>query len=284
MTDALQLTRALGGIWSGGSGSAPCPVCQPERRRDQSALALRNEDGRLLVFCHKTGCSFRDIVLALGLEAKTPDPAAARAADAKRAEYERCQLDKARALWSRAKPISGTGGEVYLRRRGITCALPDSLRWAPDAFHGPSGRWLSAMVGEVSTGAVHRTFFEKSGERLSQNAKLMQGPCSGGAVRLSGSRGPLVVCEGIETGLSLLSGLVPEPAQVWAALSSSGMRALRLPEVPGALIVATDGDDAGTKAGDALANDAYRLGWDVSLLPAPSGTDWNDILQGEAAA
>lgn len=107
----------------------------------------------------------------------------------------------------------------------------------------------------------------------------MMGPCGGGAVRLSGSDGPLVVCEGIETGLSLLSGLLSGPATVWATLSTSGMRALKLPSETGELIIATDGDSPGREAGEKLASRASALGWNVSLMPAPDGQDWNDVLR-----
>jgi hypothetical protein len=222
MSDAQNLTLALGGEWRGQSGLAPCPVCQIERRLDQRGLSIRAEGEMLLAFCHKSGCDFRDIVEAAGLprDALRFDPVAAREADAKREAYAAGQLAKARRLWTLCKPLQGTKGEAYLRGRGITCPLPSSLGWAADAFHGPSARWLSAMVGDVSTGGVHRTYFEKSGTRIGGNAKMMQGPCAGGAVALSEAQGPLVVCEGIETGLSLLSGLLSAPAAVWAALST----------------------------------------------------------------
>lgn len=279
--NAREITLSFHGDWHGGQGNAPCPVCQPERRSDQRALSLRDDGGRLLAYCHKGGCDFRDIVKASGLNAGqlAPDPAAQRQAEMKRGEYERAKLDKARALWRRSHEIIGTKAEAYLRGRGITCYLPRSLRWAPDIYHGPSGRWLSAMVAEVSTGAVHRTYFEKSGERISGTAKMMLGPCAGGAVALSEGAGPLVVCEGIETGLSLLSGLFDGPAKVWASLSTSGMKSLQLPEDPSELILATDGDEAGADAGRVLAEIAHARGWKVSLLPAPQGQDWNDVLR-----
>lgn len=194
MTDARTITLALDGDWRGHHGNAPCPVCQPERRRDQRALSLSGANGKLLMHCHKSGCGFHDILRAAGLppEHLAPDTTARREAETKLAEYERAKLDKARAIWCRSSPISGTPGEAYLRGRGITCNLPPSLRWASDLHHGPSGRWLSAMVAEVSTGAVHRTFFENGGQRISGCAKMMLGPCSGGAVRLSeGKRGRL---------------------------------------------------------------------------------------------
>ena len=41
--------------------------------------------------------------------------------------------------------------------------------------------------------------------------------------------GPLVVAEGIETGLSLADALESHWPRVWAALSASGLAGLRLP-------------------------------------------------------
>lgn len=286
MSDARDLTNALSGSWRGNHGSASCPVCQPERRRDQRALSVREEGGRLLTFCHKSGCDFRAVTEAAGLpvSAGAIDLQAAREADTRRAAYEAEQRAKARNLWQAGRPITGTKGEAYLRGRGITCPLPPSLRWVADAYHGPSARWQSAMVADVSTGGVHRTFFEKSGSRLERNAKMMQGPCSGGGVALSEAQGPLVVCEGIETGLSLLSGLLGEPSEVWAALSTSGIRALVLPPIPRRLILAADGDTPGIEAAKALGDRAYCLGWDVFLWPAQDGQDWNDALQAKGAA
>lgn len=283
MTPAEAITRNLGGTWRGDRGAAPCPICQTERRFDQRALSLRDDGGQLLVYCHKTGCEFRAILKALGLPPSVAgtDNREAKETGVRRQAYDAEQLAKARRLWDSGKPIGGTKAETYLRSRGITSELPPSLRWVSDIYHAPSTRWLSAMVADVTTGGVHRTFFEKGGARLSRNAKLMLGPCAGGAVTLAAQQGPLVACEGIETGLSLLSGLLAGPASVWAALSTSGMRALRLPAIAGELIIAADSDDdgAGHGAAEALAMRAHRLGWHVTLLPAPAGMDWNDALQ-----
>lgn len=286
--DPRQLTQDLGGKWAQSYGTAPCPICQ-DRRKDQNALTIRTEGDRLLLHCKKSNCSFTDLLKAAGIAPGTfeVDPAAQREADQARAEFEAHQLNKARNAWAYGKPIIGTKGEAYLRARGITCDLPDTLRWVSDCYHGPSGRFVSAMVGNVQpTGGVHRTFFEKSGERIAKNAKMMLGPCAGGAVRLSEAVGPLVVCEGIETGLSLMSGLLDGPASVWAALSTSGIRALNLPPRPpsGSLVIATDGDTPGREAGAVLADRANALGWPVSIMTAPEGQDFNDVLQqgGEA--
>ena len=67
MTDAWPLTLALGGKWYGAYGTAPCPVCQIERRPDQTALTLTDGVTALLAHCKRLNCNFRDIAAAAGL-------------------------------------------------------------------------------------------------------------------------------------------------------------------------------------------------------------------------
>jgi hypothetical protein len=283
--NAETLTRDLGGLWRNGRGQAPCPVCQPERRRDQNALSITTGSGKLLLHCFKTRCSFTAIAEAAGapLAEVQIDPAAQREHERKQAEYQAAKLAKARSLWERARPIEGTKAAAYLRGRGITIPLPGTLRFVPDLHHSPTTSWGCAMVADVQpTGGVHRTFFTKQGQRVSKSPKLMLGPCNGGAVRLSAGAGPLYVTEGIETGLSVLQLVADRSPSVWAALSSSGIKGLRLPDRPGELVIASDGDDAGSEAAQVLAQRAATLGWDVGLMPAPTGKDWNDVLRGNA--
>ena len=145
---------------------------------------------------------------------------------------------------------------------------------------------MVALV-EGSTGfAVHRTYLlpDGSGKALVEPAKAMLGSVTGGAVRLSEAHGPLVVAEGIETALSFASGLIEGPVTAWAALSTSGIRGLKLPTTQGRITVAPDGDAAGHAAATALAERAHALGWSVSLLSAPEGYDWNDVLTGKGGA
>jgi len=290
--NARDLTEALGGKWHGRYGISPCPCCQPERRRDQAALSIGDGDGgRLLLRCHKAGCSFADILAAAGIgrgEYRPPDPAEmARRAAERQAEADK-RARQARAVWDSAQPIAGTVAETYLRGRGITCTLPPSLRFAPDCWHA-SARRFPALVAMVEGGegfAVHRTYLrpDGAGKAPVDPPKAMLGAVAGGAVRLTTGPGRLVVAEGIETALSLACGLLTGPATVWAALSTSGMTGLRLPDIPGRLTVAPDGDKAGCGAALALADRAARDGWAVSILTPPPGGDFNDILRGEVTA
>ena len=290
MMDARTLTETLGGRWHLRYGVAACPICQPEARKDQDALTLSDGRNGLLAHCKKGGCDFRDILAAAGIAPgsyQRPDPAIIAQREAEhRAEAEK-RARQAHDLWRDAQPITGTAAETYLRGRAITCPLPASLRFHPGAWHGATARCYPALVAlvEGSDGfAVHRTYLRADGlgKAAVEPEKAMLGATAGGAVRLTDGLGLLVVAEGIETALSLACGLLREPATIWAALSTSGIRALRLPDKPGRLTIARDGDDAGKAAAITLAERAVALGWQVSLLPAPDGRDWNDILTGKA--
>jgi hypothetical protein len=266
-------------------------MCQPEGHRHQNALTLADgRDGRLLLNCKKSACDFIDLLAAAGIQAgdyRPPDPAIT--AQREREEWAQAKKRSRRAArcWTEARPIERTIAERYLRGRGITCAMPDTLRFHPDCWHGPTAKRLPALVALVQGcdgTAIHRTFLRPDGTGkagLDGGDKLMLGCTRGGAVRLTDGPGALVVAEGIETALSLASGLLSRPAKIWAALSTSGLRGLRLPASPGRLTVATDGDAAGADAGCDLAERAHRFGWQVSMLPAPRGRDWNDILVGK---
>lgn len=286
MTDAHSLTLALGGKWYSRYGSAPCPVCQPERHKSQNALTLKDGRERLLLHCKKSGCDFREILNAAGVG--PGDYTAPSAAElAQREAEERAEAEKkarqALACWDEAQPIHGTVAETYLRGRGITCALPHSLRFHPDCWH-PSAKRLPAMVARVEGAelpAVHRTYLrpDGSGKADIDPAKAMLGRTRGGAVRLTGGTGPLVVAEGVETALSLACGLLEAHGPIWAALSTSGLAGLTLPRSAGDLVIASDGDDAGREAAQELAFRASGLGWTVKMAGAPEGRDWNDILR-----
>jgi hypothetical protein len=292
MDDARTITLNLGGHWHGRYGTAPCPICQPERRAGQDALSLADKpDGGLLLHCKKGGCDFRDLLAAAGVRSGSytpPSPAIIAKREAERRAEAVKRADRGRRVWRDALPIGGTVAEAYLRSRCITCSLPSALRFHPEAWH-PTGKRLPAMVALVEGGqgfAVHRTYLcaDGGGKADVEPAKAMLGAVAGGAVRLTEAVGPLVVAEGIETALSLASGLLRHPATVWAALSTSGLRGLHLPAVPHRLTIATDGDEPGRAAGHDLATRAKALGWRVSLLPAPDGRDWNDILTMKGAA
>lgn len=292
MTDAQHIVLALKGRWFGRYGLCLCPAHANTRT---PALSLSSgRDGRLLAHCH-AGCDFAAVLDALrGLrlvegQGQYNPPSAADLARLRAAEDEQAAKKETRAwnIWRDTLPIGGSIAEIYLRGRAITCPLPDTLRFHPDCWH-PTGQRAPAMLALIEGAtrlAVHRTYLrdDGSGKAALDPPRAMLGSCAGGAVRLTQGDGKLVVAEGLETALSLASGLLRAPATIWAALSTSGMKGLRLPDKPGALMVAGDGDAAGRVAADALATRADAAGWKVSLLPAPDGRDWNDVLTGKPA-
>ncbi|WP_375679354.1 MULTISPECIES: toprim domain-containing protein [unclassified Bartonella] len=286
--NAQDITRALRGVWHGRYGTARCPAHDDRL----PSLSIKNgHDGRLLLYCY-AGCSFREIIQALiriGLLSKqaffdkaydhTLSFSKQFCADFKGAKQK---AEKAKVIWQQSQPIKNTLAETYLRMRGITCDLPADLRFYDKCLH-PSGVTLPALVALVKGAgsfAIHRTFLQNNGCKTDQSpTKAMLGSVTGGAVHLSqGNPKHLVICEGIETGLALLSGLLTEPVNLWASLSTHGMRHVNLPKTKARLTIAMDGDEAGRKAGLTLAARAYRQGFEVFIMQAPYGLDFNDVL------
>jgi hypothetical protein len=289
MSDARTVTLARKGRWMGAYGVARCPAHED---RNPSLSLADGHDGRLLVYCH-AGCDFLAIMDALRAQGLVTDRGARPlSANAHRElvkrheESNRRRAIRAKWAWDESSPIHDTLAEAYLRGRGITCPLPPTLRHHPNCLH-PTGRRLPAMVAHVEgveDFAIHRTYLraDGSGKASVEPPKAMLGKVAGGAVRVAvapvDATTPLVVAEGIETALSLASGLIAEPATIWAALSAPGMARPRLPREPGSLLIASDGDTAGREAADALTRRARNEGWSVRLMPAPDRSDWNDVL------
>jgi len=189
-------------------------------------------------------------------------------------------MQSAVAVWH----ASGQGRllDSYLKSRGLTDPAPVSIRFHPGLKHPTGGLW-PCMVALVTRGpdakpiGIHRTFLMRdgSGKAPIEPAKMMLGVCRGGAVRLGRPNNVLVVGEGIETCLAAqqASG---KPA--WAALSTSGLRALDLPKDIRNVIVLADGDDAGEVAARDCARRWKREGRHVRIARPPAGMDFNDLL------
>lgn len=292
MTDARTLTHALRGRWYGRYGLAFCPAHGNTRTPALSLADGRN--GSLLAKCF-TGCSFLEIVEALrGLgivdagRMAEPDPAElARRREADREQGMRRQR-QAVQVWTEAKPITGTVAETYLRNRAITGPLPDCLRFHPECWHGPTARRYPALVASVKRRGelqgVQRIYLDGTGSKAAIDpVKLSLGQCAGGSVRLLDGAGALVVCEGIETGLSLLDGLHGRCGAVWACLGTKGLEAVELPFGLTKLVIGRDGDAPGIEAANALAARAISEGVETRIMAPPDGLDWNDVARGVAA-
>ena len=210
-----------------------------------------------------------------------PVPPASSRSDA----YDR--TDAARNLWNRCGPIDGTHAEAYLRARAIhRCRFP-ALRFHPSLPYRPdAGGWrrLPALVAAVTGDngeleGVHRTWLDPkrpAKARVSRPRKAL-GHVHGLAVRFGepGAASTLLVGEGIETVLSLVSALPDTVAA--AALSAGSLGAFAPPHRVSRLIIACDRGEHGEFAARRLQLRCTGLGIATAVL-MPAGNDFNDDL------
>ena len=193
----------------------------------------------------------------------------------------------ARRVWKRTKPLQGTIAETYLRhvrRVGHVAGAP-SLRFSAALSHPQApGRYpcLVAGVQDVHGGflGVQRIYLDREGAPRKADVEPVRaslGSLAGGAVRLAEPEHgrPLLVGEGIESTAAamLLFGL---PG--WAALGTSGLRAIELPEHVIDVVIAADRDAGGLRAAAALARRLEAEGRNVEIRRPHKG-DFNDVLR-----
>jgi putative DNA primase/helicase len=288
MPSAEIIAKALGGKRAGTSWIAHCPAHED---RAPSLSITAADDGKVLVCCH-AHCEQVQVISALrarGLwDTASTDRATALGggnrwlADAERSRAERTEA--ALAIWNNASPAPGTPVQDYLGERRLHLPIPPSLRFHPGLKHPSGGRW-PAMVALVTRGddgmpvAIHRTFLARgSADKAPVTpAKMMLGPCSGGAVRLGSSGGRSLVGEGIETCLAAMQA---SGYPAWAALSTSGLRSLDLPVGMNDIVILADGDDAGEAAARDCAVRWKGQGRRARIARPPWGCDFNDLLLG----
>jgi len=196
--------------------------------------------------------------------------------------------EAARRLWSMTRPLAGTIGAAYLRRRDLK-ALDgiSSLRFHPTCWYrpdddGPTETWpaLIAAVTDLDgtlTG-VHRTWLAPDGRGKApvDVPRRALGDLLGHAVRFGVASDVLAAGEGIETVLSLrqvLPGL-----SLAACLSSAHLAAMTFPPLLRRLYVVRDDDPAGDHALNALEERTQAAGLELIAL-SPRLADFNDDLR-----
>ena len=236
------------------------------------------------------------------------EPAPDRDPGAPDAPYD--ATEAARRLWRRCLAIDGSHAERYLRARGLLQCRFAALRFHPELRYreGSSVRRFPALVAavtgdapgsgacppgsEAGTGScdpgsgpggailgVQRTWLDprspaKAGVAAPRKAL---GRIHGLAVRFGAPSdfAPLVVGEGIETVLSLVTA-VPE-IRAAAALSAGSLGAFAPPPGLARLVIARDNDEDGALAAERLARRCARLGIAATVI-VPVGNDFNDDL------
>ncbi len=290
------------GRFEGRRYRAPCPL---HGTKDQNLSVWADEDGNACFKCWSHGCGTRDIVAALGAVPVTA-AAPAPAARPKRRD-ETAIIEYASSIWRWSKepgativhdylfgrgwtgempaPLCGGADPVELARAGIGLGIPASIRFHPRLCHR-TGVHSPAMVAAIEDrdgrfGGVHRTYLKPDGTDKAEVEpnKMALGRLRGCAVHLTAGAPELVLCEGIETGLSILqaAGL-----HVWVALGTSNLGQVELPGFVREVIVAADHDDAGLKAARAAADSYESRGYQVRIVsPAEGGADFNNLVEVE---
>ena len=293
--NAREVVAALKGRWCHGYGMAKCPV---HADHTPSLKIIGAEDGVVIVHCF-AGCDWRDVKEALRRDGLLPSRTAgahqpehalnaeARARrETERQAEKRRRTEAARKIWRDAVPIDGTLGEVYLRSRGITVPIPPSIRYASNLRHRSTGMVLPALIAGIQgpdgrVVGVLRTFLRIDGRAKAPftNARLMLGQAAGGAVRLAPAGPTLALAEGLETALSVMQATV---IPTWAALSTSGVRAVVLPPRVREVILCPDGDEPGEAAAQEAARRFVQQGRKARIAHPPEARNFNDLI-GDAA-
>jgi DNA primase len=193
--------------------------------------------------------------------------------------------DEAASIWQAAEEPEGSVAHAYLRMRGITIALPSSLRSAclPLGRRPP----MPALVAAVSTLAgqvcgIQRTFLSDDPlgkARLpGDKVKFSLGRVLGGAIRLGHAARSLIVTEGLEDGLTLLQQL---GRPVWVSAGAGMLPGMQLPDIVEAVVIGADNDEAGTNAAQKAAEAFHASGRRVRIMRPTTGyKDFNAELTG----
>ena len=195
------------------------------------------------------------------------------------------RIARARRLWAACRPLAGTHAERYLHERAIARSRFAALRFHPRLnYRDEAGfRRFPALVAAVTepggyvTG-VHRTWLDPHRPAKAPIAAVRKtlGRTYGLAVRLGRPAGALLVGEGLETVLSVLTA-VPGLAGA-AALAAGSLGAFSPPPGTARLLIARDGDAEGEAAAERLATRCAEAGIEATVL-VPDGGDFNDDLR-----
>lgn len=185
-------------------------------------------------------------------------------------------------IWYEALPLGGTIAEQYLRKRRIT--LPFSketkgatLRYHSALYHNETKQLhpalIAAMYSDNKLVAVHRHYLDKDGNKLNvKQNKMSLGNVRGCAIKLGAQplTSKLVICEGLESGLSLLQDLQMPELTVWCTISAHNIPNLKLPskEQVTEIQIRPDIEPSGTGLKSAYAARAkwVELGYNVKVV------------------
>ncbi len=244
-----------------------------------------------------------------------------RAEETRKACEEQQKIDDenfrkyAMKIFFQAKPeIKGTPAELYFKARGIDFNVlkkqPHAIRFAEKCYFERNKKtgqiiYMPTVVTAIYNSknefvGVHRTFLEQVNGVWKRKTKKVLGSFAGGAIRLWRGKTnlpinklntaenlddideTLIICEGIEDGLSIAMAC-PE-YRIWTSISVSNMQNIEIPKSINQVIIAgdVDGDQAiATKQVNTAADAFLRAGKIVKIARPQNAHDFNDELTGK---
>ena len=267
-----RIFSQLQGVRKTGSGwIARCPVHDD---RHPSLSVRVGAKGNVIFHCF-AGCSWEEIRSALGLSISSVRPVSFD-----RSFHPPQTHEAAIRIWKETVDSTGSPVEYYLKNRGLSIPLPTDLRFHPRLRH-PSGSFWAALVAAVRDArgnflGIHRIFLTFEGTKAPVDpVKMSLGPIKTGSVWLGKVRDEVILCEGIETGLSVFQA-TGKP--VWSCLSTSGLKTVLLPESISTVWIAADGDPPGEKAARECARRFAGKVKKIRIARPPEGQDFNDLI------
>lgn len=273
-----------------GMVDTPCPECGPGRtapaNRTRKVLRIwRQEPGFASYKCARCGLSgwVREC------HTLSPNRFPERVAEVEPSrspidhseDHARQQRAKAQAMWGGRLLAPSSPVEIYLRDvRGYSGPIPATIGYLPAAKpeHYPAMISAFGFCDEQEPGAlkvaadvvrgVHLTLLKPGGISKADihPNKIMVGPSNGWPIVLAPSNDPLglIICEGIETGLSLHEAT---GCGVWAAGCASRMPALaeKVPNYIDCVTVAAEADVAGRIGAEELVRRLKTRGLHVEM-------------------
>ena len=211
---------------------------------------------------------------------------AAPAKAANTAKGSAAKLALVSRTYAKAVELLDTPAATYLHSRGLyPTGGWDGLRTS--ILHYPGVGPRPALIAPIdgldgSLVGLHRTYLDHGGSKLDvASPRLTLGQARGCAIRLGQVTNELVVCEGLEDGLTLYQEWgIP----VWVAGGASFMPAMAIPGGITSLIIAADNDEAGDRAAYRTADALSTGGREISIArPSPGFKDFNDQLLGRTS-
>ncbi|CAM4390458.1 MAG: ATP-dependent RecD-like DNA helicase [Legionellaceae bacterium] len=209
-------------------------------------------------------------------------------------EHQKKRIALANKLERESMIIHGTLGEMYLRKqRGITCQLPESLRYHPSIYVPEVGKHLPALLviaknEKGKTQAVQTIFLDRETHNKAniESNKRITGPIKGAIVTIQEGKSkdsPTLIAEGIETGLSLK--MANKDAHIKATLGVSNFLNIPQSQISKTAVFCLDNDGAKSMSEITAFKGMQRLkNADITVFynqPDTVKTDYNDVLKQE---